>query len=124
MVVIVVLVAAEIVPTQADMLADCGPLLAFAGIGHPDKFFRMLDELGLDIIARHGFPDHYAYPPAILRRLVNDALAADAMLVTTEKDAVRLPPAYRHEVMTVQVRLVLENWQPIDDIVTRLLPAD
>jgi tetraacyldisaccharide 4'-kinase len=45
------------------------------------------------------------------------------MLVTTEKDAVRLPPEFRREVVTVQVRLELEDWAPIDALVRGLLGA-
>ena len=77
--------------------------------------------LGVEIAGHLRFPDHYPYPPQIVRRLINEALAADAMLVTTEKDAMRIPRGYRHEFMIVQVRLEPEDWGPIDAIIDRLV---
>ena len=57
-------------------------LYALAGIGDPGRFFRTLEGLGLDCTTR-PFPDHHAYTPADL------ALAADGVLLMTEKDAVK-----------------------------------
>lgn len=85
-------------------LAD-SPVVAFAGIGRPAKFFATLRACGARLVATHAFPDHAPYAAPILRRLLAEARAADAMLVTTEKDAVRLPPAFRREVLALPVRL-------------------
>jgi tetraacyldisaccharide 4'-kinase len=82
--------------------------VAFAGIARPQKFFDTLRALGADLVAAHGLDDHAPFAPALLRRLRADAQAADAMLVTTEKDAARLPPAFRGEVMALPVRLAFD----------------
>jgi len=111
---------AELVPVRAGLELTGDPVHAFAGIAHPEKFFTMLEGLGARLAARRAFPDHHVYSPAILRRLIADAHAAGAMLVTTEKDAVRLPPALRREVMTVPVRLVPGDWAPIDALIDRI----
>jgi tetraacyldisaccharide 4'-kinase len=66
------------------------PVLAFAGIGSPDKFFATLRAEGIDVREQRAFPDHHRYTGAdagdLLRRARRDGL----MLVTTEKDMVRM----------------------------------
>jgi tetraacyldisaccharide 4'-kinase len=113
-------IRARMVPMRTGLDLAGEPVVAFAGIGRPEKFFATLREMGADLVETHDFPDHYAYPDAILKRLVTSADRANAMLVTTEKDAVRLPPAYRREVMTVQITLELSEWEAIDAILGRL----
>jgi tetraacyldisaccharide 4'-kinase len=66
------------------------PLVAFAGIGVPDKFFAMLRAEGLDVREAIAFPDHYAFTAGDAARLTASAERARARLVTTEKDAMRL----------------------------------
>lgn len=55
---------------------------AVAGVGNPDKFFRMLKGLGFDPIL-HAFPDHHPFSPEDLA--FNDGLP----VLMTEKDAVK-----------------------------------
>ena len=65
-------------------------LLAFAGIGDPEKFFRTLTEAGLDLAGRERFPDHHKYSAADAGRLLARCERDQMMPVTTEKDFVRL----------------------------------
>ncbi|WP_131115744.1 tetraacyldisaccharide 4'-kinase [Lichenihabitans psoromatis] len=82
-------------------------LLAFAGIGRPEKFFATLDALGLTVADRLSFPDHHVYGRDDLARLTQAAEQIDATLITTEKDRVRLPP--RFETLTLPVRLAFDD---------------
>jgi tetraacyldisaccharide 4'-kinase len=68
------------------------PLYAFAGIARPSRFFDDLRNAGMVLAGNSNFPDHHAYGPADLQRLQREAQAAGAAaLITTEKDAVRIP---------------------------------
>lgn len=65
--------------------------LAFSGIARPERFFDLLEALGLPPAARISFPDHYAYPDRALARIASEAGAAGCRrLITTEKDAAKL----------------------------------
>lgn len=66
------------------------PLLAFAGIGDPSKFFRTLEEAGADVVQTRSFPDHHPYTDDDVTNLTETAEKEGLALVTTAKDHVRL----------------------------------
>ncbi len=65
-------------------------LLAFAGIGRPQKFFSSLEDLGYDVRETRSFADHHVYSQGDVRSLLTDAEQAGLQLVTTSKDMARL----------------------------------
>lgn len=84
------------------------PLLAFAGIADPDSFRATLTRAGVLLLDFLPFPDHYRYTPDDLRELEERAKAEGAAgLITTEKDAVRLPGGSRLPVWALRIRLAL-----------------
>lgn len=96
---------------------------AFAGIGRPGKFFASLRDAGAELAGAVALDDHQPIGEALLTRLEAEARAAGAQLVTTEKDAVRLPPEARSRVLVFPVRLLIEDWRMLDAALDRLFPA-
>ncbi|AWN35358.1 tetraacyldisaccharide 4'-kinase [Methylobacterium radiodurans] len=95
---------------RARLAAEPGALagrrvLAFAGIGRPQKFFATVRESGAELAGTRAFPDHHPYGAGDLAALAAEAARLGADLVTTEKDAVRLPAAFAGRVRVLPARL-------------------
>lgn len=97
------------------------PLLAFCGIGLPQKFFAALRGCGLELVATESFPDHHVYADSDLNRLLDLAHANGAHLVTTVKDGQRLPPGFREAVTLVPLRVEPTSLEPLLDLLDRRL---
>jgi tetraacyldisaccharide 4'-kinase len=110
------LLKAALVPVNGSEFAG-REVIAFAGIGRPEKFFSTLGDTGAEIVGRHGFPDHHRYREGALARLRDKAAAQGALLVTTEKDRVRLPPAWRGAVASLRVEV---RWHDETALIRRL----
>ena len=74
-------------------------VVAFAGIGHPDKFFDMLSHAGVIVKQKQSFPDHYFYTRFDIEQLLSEAKGRP--LVTTEKDFVKIPKDLQKQVIMV-----------------------
>jgi tetraacyldisaccharide 4'-kinase len=88
--------------------------LAFAGIGDPEKFFATLAAAGIDVAEKAGFPDHHRYTAAEAADLIARTQAKGLMLVTTEKDLMRMAgepqlDALAARASALPVRLVIEE---------------
>jgi len=97
-----------------------GPQVGFAGVGKPWKVERALKAAGCDLADFAPFPDHFPYDEATLQRLADRAAQFDAGLVTTEKDWVRLPPAWRGRVVAWPVRAKFDDPAALDVLLARL----
>jgi len=99
-------------------------VLAFAGIGRPEKVFATLEALGATIGARHAFADHHAFTRAELDGLMQEAARGGMVPVTTEKDRVRLEglltPTQAAVLEVLPVRLVLDAPEALGDLLRRL----
>jgi len=91
-----------------------GPQLAFAGIGKPWKMERALEAAGCELVDFAPFPDHARYDERLLRFLSARAEALGAGLLTSEKDWVKLPAAWRERVKAWPVEARFEDEAALD----------
>jgi tetraacyldisaccharide 4'-kinase len=81
----------DLQPAPEAVMALAGrPVLAFAGIADPGKFFATLEACGIPAAVRKPFPDHHVYAAGEIAELVACARRQGLTLVTTEKDMARL----------------------------------
>ncbi len=98
-------------------------VVAFAGIGDPEKFYYALVEIGARVTAFHPFQDHYAFDVADIQPILDEAYAIDALPVTTEKDAVRLAPDQRQQVNVLSVGVEWQDTAALDALLDRVLKS-
>jgi tetraacyldisaccharide 4'-kinase len=106
---------------RPDGPAPEGPQVGFAGVGKPWKVERALKAAGCALADFAPFPDHAPYDEPTLQRLADRAAQFGAGLVTTEKDWVRLPPAWRSRVAAWPVRAAFDDEQALDRLLERRL---
>lgn len=81
-------------------------VIAFAGIGYPEKFFN---NVPAKIVEKISFPDHYQYTDKDIKNLLEKASNKNAKLLTTEKDWVRLPDWAKKEIRYSVLQTKIEN---------------
>ena len=87
-----VLAATVTIAPPAPRLAE-RPIVAFAGIGNPQRFFELIRGHGGTVVAELAFADHQPLGDADAARILETARRQSAMIVTTEKDMARLAGA-------------------------------
>lgn len=113
---------AQLVPDATARNLAGKRVFAFCGIGRPGKFWETLEALGAEIAGRKSFGDHYAYTAKDIHTLTAQAAKAHALLVTTEKDAARLPADLRARVTPVAVELVFDDPELFARLLEEALP--
>lgn len=106
---------------EADLFPDCDQaafkgrrILAFAGIGRPEKFYETLGGLGAEIVETRSFPDHHQYDTKEINSLLERSRHFNAACFTTEKDHVRLPLTLGKSVEKLPIRLCFREAEPVD----------
>lgn len=97
-------------------------IVAFAGIGRPQKFFSTLRKLGADLVETHAFPDHHTYKRTELNRLHRRAATRNAILMTTEKDLVRLPPVERQDIRSLPIHAKFDDASTFSELLDKIAP--
>jgi tetraacyldisaccharide 4'-kinase len=92
-------------------------VLAFSGIARPASFVSLLRSLGADVKAEVAYPDHYAYGSSDLAAIMQRATDSRVgMIVTTEKDAVRLKSLAPDGIVALRIELKIvenEEWEAV-----------
>ena len=84
-------------------------IICFAGIGNPNNFFNLLKENEINILERISFADHYNYSKIELNNLEKRANEKDAILLTTEKDYLRIHENYRKNINYIKIKAEIKN---------------
>lgn len=84
-------------------------IFAFCGLAYPQKFFDMLTATGAKISGTQAFADHYPYQAHDMNRLLAQSIPYDAALITTRKDYVRIPEAFKECVAVVDMELTFDD---------------
>ena len=90
-------------------------VVAFAGIGRPDKFFDMLVEKGINVVKRVSFPDHYSYTRFDIEQLMNDT--GELPLVTTTKDFVKVPVDMRSGIKVISGEFIFNEQEEFENLI-------
>jgi tetraacyldisaccharide 4'-kinase len=80
-------------------------IMAFCGLGYPNKFFNSLENCDEKI----AFPDHYPFSDEDIEQLLQKAESIGARLVTTEKDLMRIPEKYREKITAISASVIWET---------------
>ena len=98
-------------------------VFGFAGIGRPEKFFQTLRETGADVVATQSFPDHHEFTAKDMESLAKISKSRGVIPVTTQKDAMRLPPGLRNNVVALPVTLQLEDASRLLELIQTKIQA-
>lgn len=90
--------------TQADMLKGQN-VIAISGIAVPEDFEATLKELGINLLIHRKYPDHYFFKDTDIKKFYNDAAEFQAVIITTAKDAARLPEDFPCYVLDVKLEV-------------------
>jgi len=113
---------ARFIPTSPEPFVG-GLIFAFAGIGRPEKFFETLRHLGARLIGTQAFSDHHRFTIVELMAVRRAAETAGALLVTTEKDFVRIDAANRKGILPLPIHAALDDTAELNRLLDSLVAA-
>ena len=96
------------VPLNIDSYSNKS-IIAFAGIGNPNNFFDLLKTNKIKILKKISFPDHYNYSDTELENLTIVAKEKNAILLTTEKDYLRISENYKKNINYLKIKTEINN---------------
>jgi len=92
-------------------------LFAFAGIGNPRNFFKLLADNNLNVHTKLAFPDHYKFSKSEIQKMIDESSKNNLQLVTTEKDYFRIKDYGFKNIKCLKIKLeILEKDKLINQI--------
>ena len=92
-------------------------VVAFAGIGRPQKFYTSLQELGIEIIKTFDFPDHHYYTNDELQNILDIAKENKAQAITTSKDFVKIPNSLKEHFKVLNIGIQWEKTEELQEFI-------
>lgn len=92
-------------------------VIAFAGIGRPQKFYDSLKKCGLNVITTFDFPDHYLYKSDDIKKIVETAENLGAEIFTTSKDFVKIPALYKNKINVLEITIKWQDEKKLTDFI-------
>ena len=96
-------------------------VIAFAGIGNPENFFSLLKENDVEILDEIKFPDHHKYSKKDLENLINRKEENNSILITTEKDYLRIDESYKKNISFLKIEVQVENRDKFIDQIKKII---
>ena len=93
----------------AQTVIEARDVVAFAGIGHPKKFYKTLKEQGFNVLKTYDFPDHHFYNKTELENIVIEAQRLNADIYTTSKDFVKIPHSLQSKIKVLEVAVAWDK---------------
>ena len=97
------------------------PIIAFAGIGDPGNFFELLKKNNINTVANFSFPDHHNYSDDEINRLIDKAKENNAILLTTEKDFLRIKEEFHDKISFLEIKLIIQEKNKLVDKIKKLI---
>lgn len=98
-------------------------VVAFCGIGFPQKFYRSVKNMNFNLVATESFPDHYVYKEADLLRLEKLAQNHDAVLMTTRKDWIKIDPSWQKQVYVLDMSIQFQDEEGLYHFILEKIPV-
>ena len=93
-------------------------IIAFAGIGRPEKFYDSLKELDFNLVETINFRDHHQYSVSELQKIITRAQDKGTLIFTTSKDFVKIPPQMQKYFHVLEIEI---DWEDKDRLTNFIL---
>ncbi len=98
-------------------------VLAFAGIGHPQKFYHTLQQQGFNVMETIDFPDHHFYNKTELENILRRAKELNAEVYTTGKDFVKIPTLYHKSINVLEIAVVWDEPEKLLEFIRKKITS-
>lgn len=97
-------------------------VMALSAIGNPSSFEQTIADIGAFVAASKRYADHHDYTMAEMQQVMQEAVSAGVKaIITTEKDAVKIPAEFIHSERPLPVYILGIELRFMDDCYEQLL---
>ena len=96
-------------------------VIAFCGIGYPEKFYKTLENIGCQITYTKSFPDHYVYSRKDIQNLLKKSQELNSLLITTEKDHIKIMEDYKNRIYFFPISIEFNDYKTLDKFLLSMI---